>query len=72
MRKRARQDPTVRDVLTKGLQQCQKKLIDLSCLMELEVSPHCKHPCIKTLANVTDSDIDVLYGVVTQRMNQLS
>ncbi|KAL3882558.1 hypothetical protein ACJMK2_028893 [Sinanodonta woodiana] len=65
MRKRAKFDPGVKDVLVEGLQQCQQKLIDLMCIMEVEISPDHAKPVVIALIPISSEHIHVLYRCIS-------
>ncbi|KAK3611045.1 hypothetical protein CHS0354_017471 [Potamilus streckersoni] len=65
MRKRAKFDPGVKDVLIQGLQQCQQKLIDLMCIMEVETSTDCEKPVVIALIPISSEHIQALYRCVS-------
>ncbi|CAH1226707.1 RMI1 [Branchiostoma lanceolatum] len=49
---RAKTDPAIKKRIKEGLEGCQKKLIDLSCLMEVEFSPTLVKPRVIALSDV--------------------
>ncbi|XP_035687290.1 recQ-mediated genome instability protein 1-like [Branchiostoma floridae] len=52
---RAKTDPAIKKRIKEGLEGCQRKLIDLSCLMEVEFSPTLVKPKVIALADITPS-----------------
>lgn len=65
MRKRIKHDPGLRDILSEGIQQCQQKLIELLCVMEIEVSPNKQKPEVISLVPLSNSHISALYDRVS-------
>ncbi|KAJ8314627.1 hypothetical protein KUTeg_006777 [Tegillarca granosa] len=47
-----------------GIQQCQQKLIELLCVMEIEVSPNKQKPEVISLVPLSNSHISALYDRV--------
>ncbi|XP_019639123.1 PREDICTED: recQ-mediated genome instability protein 1-like [Branchiostoma belcheri] len=49
---RSKTDPAIKKRIKEGLEGCQRKLIDLSCLMEVEVSPTLVKPKVIALSDI--------------------
>ncbi|XP_076076217.1 recQ-mediated genome instability protein 1-like [Mytilus galloprovincialis] len=60
MRRTAKTDCHVKERLTQGIKSCQQKLIELLCIMEIEISPHVAKPEVTSLTEITIADISVL------------
>ncbi|KAH9525118.1 hypothetical protein Btru_000356 [Bulinus truncatus] len=57
MRQQIKTQPHIKQVLMQGLSQCQQKLINMSCLMELEITSHKQKPVVKKLIEPSVSHI---------------
>ncbi|XP_067674535.1 recQ-mediated genome instability protein 1-like [Haliotis asinina] len=68
MKQRAKRDPTVKDVLTEGLQQCQQQLTDLSSLMKIQFQPHQLKPVLCQIMPVTSGHLQCLYNQVISKI----
>ncbi|XP_033738041.1 recQ-mediated genome instability protein 1-like [Pecten maximus] len=66
MKKRAKHDPSIKDILVEGIQQCQQKLIELLCIMEIRTDPSKARPEVIALHEMTPSRINALRTRVTQ------
>ncbi|XP_063402876.1 recQ-mediated genome instability protein 1-like [Mytilus trossulus] len=60
MRRMAKTDCHVKERLTQGIKSCQQKLIELLCIMEIEISPHVAKPEVTSLTEITVADVSVL------------
>lgn len=69
MKLRVKTDPSVKEVLQEGIQQCQQKLIELMCLLELEVCAQSPRPVIIATKQLTSHHIDMLYNRVMASWN---
>lgn len=69
MKQRIQTDRRVKEVLQEGIQQCQQKLIELMCLLELEVCARNPRPVIVATKPVTPNHINMLYNRVMESMN---
>ncbi|XP_069123332.1 recQ-mediated genome instability protein 1-like [Argopecten irradians] len=69
MKKRAKHDPSIKDVLIEGIQQCQQKLIELLCIMEIRVMPSKPRPEVIALHEMTPGRIDALRTRVTHSLD---
>ncbi|OWF53628.1 recQ-mediated genome instability protein 1-like [Mizuhopecten yessoensis] len=69
MKKRSKHDPSIKDVLVEGLQQCQQKLIELLCIMEIRVTPSKSRPEVVALHQMTPGRINALRTRVTQSLD---
>ncbi|BFZ09206.1 hypothetical protein BsWGS_12245 [Bradybaena similaris] len=49
MRQKMKSEPRVKDVLMEGLANCQQKLINMSCLMEVDIVATARKPVVKRL-----------------------
>ncbi|CAG2194839.1 unnamed protein product [Mytilus edulis] len=63
MRRKAKTDCHVKERLTQGIKSCQQKLIELLCIMEIEISPHVAKPEVTSLTEITIADISVDFNV---------
>lgn len=72
MKLRLKTDPGVKEVLTEGIQQCQQKLIELMCLLELEICSRNTRPVIVATKQLTSHHIDMLYNRVMANWNTKS
>ncbi|XP_052779446.1 recQ-mediated genome instability protein 1-like [Mya arenaria] len=64
MKKRVKIDRGVKEVLTDGIKQCQQKLIELMCLLELEISASNPRPVVVATKPITSNHINMLYNRV--------
>ncbi|XP_053377406.1 recQ-mediated genome instability protein 1-like [Mercenaria mercenaria] len=69
MKMRIKTDPGVKEVLQEGIQQCQQKLIELMCLLELEICAQNPRPVIVATKQLTTHHIDMLYNRVMAGWN---
>ncbi|XP_005097196.1 recQ-mediated genome instability protein 1 [Aplysia californica] len=60
MRQRIKTDPQVKEVLMEGLSECQQKLANTSCLMELQVPEGQGRPLLQKLLPVDQSHVQHL------------
>ncbi|XP_048258382.1 uncharacterized protein LOC124141421 [Haliotis rufescens] len=67
MKQRAKRDPTVKEVLTEGLQQCQQQLTDLSSLMKIQFQPHQPKPVLCQIIPVTTCHAHCLYNQIINK-----
>ncbi|XP_041354054.1 recQ-mediated genome instability protein 1-like [Gigantopelta aegis] len=66
MRQRAKTDKSVKDILTEGLQQCQQRLVDLSCLMEIQFGANTSQMAVQRFIPIEKKHILVLYHRISQ------
>ena len=52
-----------------GIQQCQQKLVELMCLMEVDISAKNDKPVIVAVKDITSKDIELLYNRVLSSRN---
>lgn len=60
MRRMAKTDCHMKERLTQGIKSCQQKLVELLCIMEIEISPHVAKPEVISLKQITTTDVSVL------------
>ncbi|KAK6170777.1 hypothetical protein SNE40_019087 [Patella caerulea] len=68
MRKQARTDSSIKDVLLEGIQQCQQKLVDLSCILEIKVKAHSIRPMITQIINIKNQHLQSLLQRVERKL----
>ncbi|KAL4226488.1 recQ-mediated genome instability protein 1 [Mactra antiquata] len=61
MRQKMKTDPSIKKTLQKAIQQCQQKLIELMCLLELEICVRNPRPVIVAKKPIDRHHIDLLY-----------
>ena len=54
-----------------GIKKCQQKLVELLCIMEIEISPQNAKPEVTSLVDITTADISVLVDRLTKTVNKL-
>ncbi|KAH3819646.1 hypothetical protein DPMN_121386 [Dreissena polymorpha] len=64
MKARIRTEPGLKQVLKDGIQQCQQKLTELMCLLELETSTSLPRPKVVATKQVTSHHTNMLYNRV--------
>lgn len=72
LRKMAKTDVRVREKLAEGIKKCQQKLVELLCIMEIEISPQVAKPEVTSLLQITTADISVLADRLSKTVHKLS
>ncbi|CAG5134179.1 unnamed protein product [Candidula unifasciata] len=57
MRQKMKTEPRVKDVLMEGLSKCQQKLINMSCLMEVDFVSAVRKPVVRKLIPVSSQHV---------------
>lgn len=53
-----------------GIKSCQEKLVELMCIMEVQILPQVSRPEVISLAMISQTDISVLADKLQRKMKQ--